>query len=305
MEDRLESLKARLKERIQEERDTERGQSNKRRRAAEEENFTDATFLELPAGNGGLTLAVQRAGLPTLAPAATDDQGSAEELDLAKLDVFKRLKKRVKQKQVRWLHVAVHVQSFRKERRKGMLGRTKLLRNAAKPAGVEPKGRLLREANLRASRAAQLAWLQRKAGGWFSMESAWRSYLWDYPPVARLRRLKGVFLWQGDQCRFCGEHRKPTGWLGNAHFLEQLNVSCPGPPQHVHVPLQEFTQGYLGRAEYPQRVCDELAKSYKLAVVWGRLAALIGQATQSLFRARPLWTILLCPSEVPLSKSEM
>ena len=81
---------------------------------------------------------------------------------------------------------------------------------------------MVSEANLLASRTAQLALLQWKAGGLFSIENPESSYLWLYKPIARLFGLGGVKLYTGDQCRYMCQYVKPTGWLSNATFFEIL-----------------------------------------------------------------------------------
>ena len=74
----------------------------------------------------------------------------------------------------------------------------------------------------------------------------------------------------GDQCEFNGEYKKPTSWLGQAPFAEVLCKRCRGPPEHDHPALQGFTTDYWGQqvwktslaAEYPQGLCEELARAY-------------------------------------------
>lgn len=129
---------------------------------------------------------------------------------------------------------------------------------------------MVSEANLLASRTAQLALLQWKTGGLFSIENPESSYLWLYKPIARLFALGGVKLYTGDQCRYMCQYVKPTGWLSNATFFEILERRCPGPQQHVHSPLMGFTTDFEGQrvfrtslaAEYPQGLCIELARAY-------------------------------------------
>ena len=63
--------------------------------------------------------------------------------------------------------------------------------------------------------------------------------------------------------------------MGYAPFAEVLRVRCPGSPQHSHEPLQGFTVDFWGNqvwktalaAEYPQGLCEELAKAYDEWVV--------------------------------------
>lgn len=141
---------------------------------------------------------------------------------------------------------------------------------AAEAPGFDPKPQVVSEANLLASRTAQLALLQWKTGGLFSIENPESSYLWLYKPIAKLFALGGVKLYTGDQCRYMCQYVKPTGWLSNATFFEILERRCPGPQQHVHSPLMGFTTDFEGQrvfrtslaAEYPQGLCIELARAY-------------------------------------------
>eukprot|EP00438_Fugacium_kawagutii_P014285 Skav215770 [mRNA] locus=scaffold106:569116:574315:+ [translate_table: standard] len=238
--------------------------------AAEVED--DATFLELFAGEAGLTLAVKRCGLRTLEPGEVRAEGRIQKsMDISCTATFKKLKKLIKQKKVRWVHFAPPCRTFSRARRKDRYAKIRVLRSVSKPAGLEPKTRLVTEANLLASRSAQLALLQWKASGVFSIENPENSLIWLYQPIKKLMSLENVAFIRGDQCCFAGEYVKPTGWLTNGSFLEVLCRRCPGDAGgHHHKPLVGFATDFHEQqvfltslaAEYPQGLCISLAKAY-------------------------------------------
>ena len=138
-----------------------------------EAGLKDATFLEIFAGAGGLTAAVRKAGLDTISACDIDSASShVRSFDLLSNSSFKEIKKLIKRQKVRWLHLAPPCKTFSRARRRDRWAKVKKLRSATKPQGFEPKPRLVREANLLASRSAQLSRLQYKANGWFSIEKS-------------------------------------------------------------------------------------------------------------------------------------
>jgi len=125
------------------------------------------------------------------------------------------------------------------------------------------------EGNELAKRYAKLATYVHRAGGWWSLENLETSYMWEYLPVKALANLPGARFYKGHQCWFGGLYPKPTCWLTNAAFLEILVQKCPGFPAHPrHPSLQGRVKGPDGKdcwltslaAEYPQGLCEELAK---------------------------------------------
>lgn len=245
--------------------------SDKERSPAQELN--DATFLELFAGEAGLTEAVGKANIPVMNPGdVREGPRVVLALDLKDNGTFKSLKSMIKRKQIRWLHMAPPCRSFSRARRKDRLARVRKLRSHSKPEGLDPKNALVREANLLAARTAQLAALQYKVNGWFSIENPANSFMWLLKSMIRLARSPTVNKVVGDQCMFGGEFVKPTLWLTNAPHLNILAKHCPGAPRHVHEKLIGFARNFWGEtvfktslaAEYPQGLCEELAKAYLL-----------------------------------------
>ena len=231
----------------------------------------DARFFELFASGAGLAQAVKEGGCAVLQPADIHADGRVDvPVDLANKEVFRTLKKFIKERKIRWLHMATPRRTFTKVRRRNRFAKLRQLRTQAKPEGLEPKCRLVKEANLLASRSAQLAHLQWKTRGIFSTEHPESSYLWNYKPIKFLFQLRNVKLYKGDQCCFMSEFVKPTGWLSNGSFFALLEERCPQNGWHRHTPLEGFTTDFHGLVvfktsladEYPQGLCDELAKAY-------------------------------------------
>ena len=236
---------------------------------AKEEQLNDTWFLELFAGEAGLTAAVRRAAGDIRA-----NDRTLSELDLTDNQTFKKIKQLIKRKKIRWLHLAPPCRTFTRARRSDRIARVRKLRSHSKPEGFDTTNPLVKEANLLAARSAQLAALQHKAGGWFSIENPLTSYIWLFKPMKRLTSFPEIFRVEGDQCRFGGEYVKPTCWLTNSQHLKILQKRCPGEPTHVHPKLTGFTSDYFGNqvfktsfaAEYPQGLCEELAKEFLLHV---------------------------------------
>ena len=101
-----------------------------------QEGKGDAVFLELFAGEAGLTKAVQKLGYKVLEPGDINVGGNVKvQLDLRNNNHFKALKKLIKTKQVRWLHLAPPCKTFSRARRSDGLMRLKRLRNRGAPRG--------------------------------------------------------------------------------------------------------------------------------------------------------------------------
>ena len=169
------------------------------------------------------------------------------------------------------MHGAPPCKTFSTARRVDRFAKVRRLRSRRNPAGFDPKPTKVRDANLLVSRLAQLCRLQWQLGGVFSIENPENSIMWLYKPIAKLNQLDGVRFVCGDQCRYGHEHRKPTAWLTNSSHLDVLERRCLGGPGHAREPLQGFTQDFWGRqvfktelaAEYPQGLCETLAKSFE------------------------------------------
>lgn len=236
------------------------------------DSVTDTAFMELFAGEAGLTLAVKREVGNVFTPGdIVQSIQSGVAMNLLDNEMFKSLKTKIKKGLVRWLHLAPPCKTFSRARRRDRLARVKKLRSLQHPEGFKPYPKLVADANKLASRSAQLCLLQWKAGGVFSLENPATSLIWLYKPVARLKSIPRVTLKIGDQCCYGCEYRKPTGWLTNAEHLDVLVKQCPGGSLHHHPPLEGLVYDFHGErawktslaAEYPQRLCEEVAKSFR------------------------------------------
>ena len=235
----------------------------------------DSTFMELFAGEAGLTRAVERRVGTVFNPADIQQNHFVKKtFNLLCKTAFKELKKKIKARQIRWVHLAPPCKTFSRARRRDRHAKARILRTRTFPGGLWPRSNLVQEANVLASRSAQIAALQHKANGWVSLENPAGSFIWEYGPVKRLLDNPDMKLVFGDQCRFNGPYKKSTGWLTNAEFVKCLERSCPGPPEHEHEPLEGFTTDFSGNkvfktslaAEYPQGLCEVLAEQYARAL---------------------------------------
>lgn len=157
------------------------------------EEAKDESFMELFAGEAGLTQAVRRQGLHVLEPGEIQTSSRVvTSMNLLCNKTFAELKALTKKRRVRWLHMAPPCRTFSRARRRDKFAKVKVLRSTRHPEGLEPKSSRVKEANLLASRAAQLSLLQWKAGGWFSLENPEGSLIWLYEPVRRLLQLEGL-----------------------------------------------------------------------------------------------------------------
>lgn len=128
--------------------------SNNERSPAQELN--DTTFLELFAGEAGLTEAVREAVRKVNIPVPGDIREGPRVvlvLDLKDNGTFKSLKSMIKRRQISWLHMALPCRSFSRAGRKDRWARARKLRSHSKPEGLDPA---------LVARTAQLATLQYK-----------------------------------------------------------------------------------------------------------------------------------------------
>ena len=202
------------------------------------EKETTTHFLELFAGAGGLTAAVRRLNLPVFESqdlAKSDESGFNRHFDLGAGEHFKELRGLCRRGSVRWLHGASPCKTFSRARRTDAYARSRILRSDEAPTGFAPQPRIVKEANLLASRMARLARFVYKVGGRFSIENPEASLMWKFSPLVSLAGLPGVSLFTGDQCALGGFHTKPIGWLANAPWLNVVCKRCPPEhPKHEH-----------------------------------------------------------------------
>ena len=116
-------------------------------------------LLELFAGVGGLTAAVERTGAKTMRPLDFMDPTymSISGFDLCRLSDFKAILKMVKKRNIRWLHCAPPCSTFSRARKWD--GGPPPLRSDEHPDGLAPKHKRsnrVTEANILVQRTAQL-----------------------------------------------------------------------------------------------------------------------------------------------------
>ena len=160
MEDRLAILRQRLGElkQLHFSKNSNSATSTKRKQPDKSDDTwqNDMTFLDFFAGEAGLTKAVMRAGVAVLQAHDIHGNGLNEKtFDLTKTEPFKQSKKLLRTNKVRWLHLAPPCKTFSRARRKDRFAAVRKLRSKAKPQGLDPKPKVVREANLLASRSAR------------------------------------------------------------------------------------------------------------------------------------------------------
>ena len=130
-------------------------------------------FMELFAGAGGLTKAVQARGLEVHEPGdiVVSNVRDGRSTDVSDDNVFKTLRDKVRRGEVRWLHLAPPCRTFVLARRADRFGSVVQLRSHEFPEGLHPHPTQVQVANLLMTRAAKLAKTCLRAGAWFSIEN--------------------------------------------------------------------------------------------------------------------------------------
>ena len=133
-------------------------------------------------------------------------------------------------------------------------------------------------ANELARRTVFLARCIMESGGYFSIENPLESRLWDLPFVKALARLEGVRFVRWDACMSGSRHKKPTGFLTNAPWIQDVLCDRIRFP-HEHVPLEGRVKDYRPgaeteevwytslAAEYCEGLCNKMAKDYQQHLV--------------------------------------
>lgn len=152
-EDDIERRLTLLRERLKQRASKTEFVANKRARTSPPEEFEgetvqDRCFMELFAGEAGLTQAVRR-------------QNTRRDPGWGRIAVGTVLLcNAIKLRKVRWLHAAPPSKTFSRARRRDKYAKARQLRSVQCPDGIEPKTWRVKEANVLASRAAQLSRLQ-------------------------------------------------------------------------------------------------------------------------------------------------
>ena len=168
---------------------------------------------------------------------------------------------------MKWLHGGPPCKTFSRARRTDRHGSAQVLRSESYPSGLPGLvSAKLRDGNEMARRMAKLCRTQQRRGGLWSIENPACSFMWDFPPVAALKKLPSVHFVEGDQCCFGGTYRKPTGWSTNAEFMSILARKCPGAPEHSkHPTLEGRVIGPDGAQCWLTELASEYPKSLRMS----------------------------------------
>ena len=116
-----------------------------------------STFMALFAGEAGLTRAVERRVGTVFNPADIQQNHFVKKsFNLLCKTTFKELKKKIKARQIRWVHLAPPCKTFSRARRRDRHAKARVLRTRTFPGGLWPRSKLVQEANVLASRSAQV-----------------------------------------------------------------------------------------------------------------------------------------------------
>ena len=108
-------------------------------------------------------------------------------------------------------------------------------------------------------------------GCFFSIENPLTSLLWSLKEFVALRKMPGVKFLQMDLCMFGSQHKKPTGLMVFAPWIQSKVCSQLVPHRHVplvgkvhlHGDVTKEQVWYTGlAAEYPEEFCFKLAKGF-------------------------------------------
>ena len=221
-------------------------------------------FLEIFSGNGGLTKAVRRLNLK-----AADPIDIAAGHDVTKPTTLKQILKAIRERRIRWLHLAPPCRSYSVARRP-----QHRLRSRRYPGGLPnlEYNKLVIEGNACARVTARMAKACFRAGVFFTIENPKTSLIWKMPGLAALARIPNVSEFVGDQCAFGAASQKPTKWLTNAPFASILAARAPGTSEgHAHITLEgkgkdpedgKWKAKTEIAAAYPTELCDSLANAF-------------------------------------------
>ena len=227
-------------------------------------------FVEIFAGEAGLTQAIIARGIKTLPPIEIlANEFVVEEVDILDPKVFQHLCKLIRAGCIFFIHFGTPCSSFSQARkddggppplrdRHNLWGRPKLSRQDQ--ARVELGNQFM-------ELTVELLVLCCQFGVHWSLENPASSFLWDMPPVRALAARAGVGRFILDMCRFQSKHKKPTALLSDCD-LSALALACDLDVQpHVHEPLvgmvmskgKKIFKTKLAQV-YPPLLCQAWAK---------------------------------------------
>ena len=226
-------------------------------------------FLEIFAGEAGLTQQLRALGVPTLPPIEIEVKGNVlQAADIEDPELLAFVTQLIRVGAVRLVHFGTPCGSFSNARKIPGPG-PRPLRSKARPMGL---GQLttneqaqLDDGNRLLALSLDLIEALLTAGSDFVLENPANSLMWRVPRLRLLVkrwRLQWVVC---DQCQFGSEHMKPTAFLVSHAALHEVGLRCSGG--HGHVPLRgrHRVQGeWVFRTRqaqvYPPQLCAALAR---------------------------------------------
>ena len=254
-------------------------------------------FVEIFAGEAGLTQAIIARGIKTLPPIEIlGNDFVVEEVDILDPKVFQHLRKLIRAGCIFFIHFGTPCSSFSQARkddggppplrdRHNLWGRPKL--SQQDQAKVEIGNQFM-------DLTTELLVLCCQFGVHWSLENPASSFLWAMPPVRALAARAGVNRFILDMCRFQSKHKKPTALLSDCD-LSSLALTCDKEVRpHVHEPLvgmvisngKKIFKTKLAQV-YPPLLCQAWAKVIACLQA-DPLAATFQMAVPAHERKRPL-----------------
>lgn len=254
-------------------------------------------FLEIFAGEAGLSQAIQARGLPILPPVEIVlNNFVKEQVDILDPAVQRHLKMLISERLITYIHFGTPCSSFSIARKHD--GGPPPLRDRqhlwGRPGLKSPARHKLLMGNQFLEITVQLARQCHDQGIPWSIENPASSLLWSMPPMEVLAGLPGVQRFVLDMCRFGAPHKKPTALLSSAN-LQVLALECDMAVRpHFHEPLvgtvivdnKPVYKTKLAQV-YPEALCHAWAAAIASCEV-DPLAATFGMVTAPADRKRPL-----------------
>lgn len=192
-------------------------------------------FLELFAGEAGLTEAVHLQGVPVLPPVdIVRSELVTEPRDLVDVVFWHQILQLISLGLVFFLHCGTPCNTFTAARKND--GGPPPLRSSARPLGLEglraSDAMLVFLGNLFLERAVEACALVFQFGGDFLIENPLLSLLWSTPQLHLLLESTRAFALDLDQCAFGAPWLKPTRLVCSTEVLDAVCVRCPGGHRH-------------------------------------------------------------------------
>ena len=222
-------------------------------------------FLEIFAGQGGVTEAVQLQGVPVLPPIDIVISGIiTESLDIVDEQVWSCIMEVIAQGCVFFLHCGTPCNTFTAARKDD--GGPPPLRSALSPMGLPELSSdnqcLVFLGNLFLFRTTEACVLVFNLGGDFSIENPLLSLIWETGTLEKLINETRALPLDFDQCVFGAPSKKPTRLLVSNDRLDAVAVRCQGGHDHVklkgkiwNAELQRWVFKTKAAQVYPWALC--------------------------------------------------